>query len=349
MNFINWRAILAASVISAALVGSPGCGDNANSQTIVIYSPHGKYLEKEMKSRFEAEYPGWTVVFQDMSGATILPRVSAEKTNPQASLWWGGSPGDFKRAEAEGLLEAYVPAWAGSLPAQAKSATGGWTATFLTPEIIMFNPKKLPRDEVPTDWDGLIDPKWKGHLAIRDVRASTGMTLIFGALILREKQRPGSIDAGFDFLKKLDANTGAYAAQPDILYDMLEKEGPYLLSPWNLPDVLNLKKTVGRSLDFVLPKETMVNVEPIALIKNGAAPAGAKLFYDFVNRPEQLAAMAQLFDRIPARTDIPPEKLPESMRDLKLNVMKLDMDDFDRNIEEWMHRWDTEIKGKGGR
>ena len=93
----------------------------------------------------------------------------------------------------------------------------------------------------------------------------------------------------------------------------------------------------------------MVNVEPIALIKNNPNPEGAKLFYDFVNDPEQLVLMAHERDRIPARTDIPREKLPESMRDLKLDPMKFDAAEFDKNIEEWMARWDAEVKGKGVR
>lgn len=330
-------------------VSFSGCGDGAPSKTIVVYSPHGKFLEGDIKKRFEAAHPGWTVIFQDMGGGEIFSKIAAEKDRPRASVWWGGSWTDFNRAERDGLLELYKPPWFDSLPENARSPTGGWTATFLTPEIIMYNPKKVQRAEVPADWDGLLDPKWKGRIAVRDARASSTMKLIFGALILREKQRHGSVEAGFEYLKKLDANTGHYATNPELLSKDLEDDGPYALTPWTLVDVLELKKTRGKSVDFVLPRESMVNVEPVALIKNNPNPEAAKLFYDFVNDPEQLILMAQERDRIPARTDIPRDKLPDWMRELKLTPMKFDMAEFEANIEEWMHRWDSEIKGKGGR
>ncbi len=326
-----------------------GCGDTVDSKVISVYSPHGVDLEGDIKARFEAAHPGWTVHFVDKGGGEIYAKVSAEKSRPGASVWWGGAVSDFKRAEAEGLLEPYTPAWSASLPDDAKSSTGGWSATFLTPEIILYNPKKIAAADVPADWEGLADPKWKGRLVIRDVQHSAGMKFIFGCLILREKARRGSVDAGFDFLKKLDANCdGQYAPNPDILYKRLEDDGPIAISPWNLPDAY-LQKKKGRSLDFVIPKETMVNVEPIALIKNAPNPEGAKLFYDFVNSPEQLVLMAKERDRIPARNDIPRLKLTEAMRDLKHQPMKFNRAEFDENIEEWMYRWDTTVKGKGAR
>lgn len=335
-----WIVFLGALVIGGCGQGTPA------SKTIVFYSPHGQYLERDVKTRFEAAHPGWTVEYLDMGGGQIFDKLNAEKSHPRASIWWGGSAGDFKRAEKAGLLEAYSPAWSANLPDNAKSPTGGWTATFLTPEIIMYNPRKIQAADVPRDWDGLADPKWKGKIAIRDVRQSSTMKTIFGALILREKLRSGSIETGFDFLKRLDANTVSYGGDPNAFYDLMD-QGPAALAPWNLADAQNLKKNLGRPFDFVLPDETMVPVEPIAIIKGAPNPEGAKLFYDFVSSPEQLILMANERDRIPARNDLPREKLPEWMRGLKINEMKIDWGEFERNIEEWMARWDSEVKGKG--
>jgi iron(III) transport system substrate-binding protein len=175
------------------------------------------------------------------------------------------------------------------------------------------------------------------------------MKTIFGALILREKSRRGSIEAGFEYLKKLDANTGSYAANPEAMYSLLKDDGPYALTPWNLADAMLLKNTRGMPFDFILPAETMVPVEPIALVKGGPSPDGAKLFYDFVNSPEQLVLMARERDRLPARTDISRDKLPAWMADLKIHAMQIDWAELENNIEEWMARWDAEVKGKGGR
>jgi iron(III) transport system substrate-binding protein len=332
-----------------ALLLCAGCGSVNDAKTIVVYSPHGKFLEGDVKQRFEAAHPGWTVQFLDMGGGEIFDRVKAEKSAPRAGVWWGGTAGDFKRAEKLGLLEPYVPDFAAALPAHARSKTGGWVATFVTPEIILYNPKKIPAADLPRDWNDLLDSRWKGRIVVRDARASSTMKTIFGALILREKVRTGSVAAGFDWLKKLDANTGTYAPNPDGLNDLLRDDGPYALSPWNLADALESQHVRKFPFEYIVPPATMIPVEPIALVKGGPSPDGAKLFYDFVNSPEQLVLFAQQRDRIPARTDIPKDKLPAWMGTLTLNAMDIDWDDFDANIEEWMARWDAEIKGKGGR
>lgn len=321
---------------------APGAPDN---KVIVVYSPHGKYLEEDIKKRFEAAHAGYTVEFLDMGGGKILTRLQGEKAQPRADVWWGGSPGDFKRAEAQGLLEPYAPEWSKNLPADAKSPTGGWLATFRTPELIMYNSKKISAADAPKTWDELLDPKWKGKIVIRDVQPSSTMKTIFGALLLREQKRTGNLESGFEFLKKLDANTGAYAALPQLMYDLLDdKDGPYAVTLWNLADALLLKERYPFA--YIIPPDAPVPVEPIALVKSGPNPNGAKLFHDFVNSPEQLVLLAKNFHRLPARTDLPQDQLPSWMKDLKLQPADIDWSALDKNIDEWIARWEREIKQK---
>lgn len=337
-------AFTLAFLLAACGSGSSTSGGGApENKTIVVYSPHGKFLEGDIKTRFEAAHPGWTVEFLDMGGGEIFTRVNGEKDRPRADVWWGGSPGDFKRADALGLLEPYAREWTQGLPEDAIGHS--WVATFRTPEVIMYNAKKIGAGEAPKTWDELIDPKWKGRIVIRDVRPSSTMKTIFGALILREQKKTGNLEAGFDFLKKLDANTGTYAANPQVLYDLLEADGPYAVTAWNLADALLLKSR-NLPFEYVIPPETPVPVEPIAIIKNSPNPKGAKTFHDFVNSPEQLILMAKERHRLPARTDLPAEQLPEWMKNIKITPMDLDWEALDKNINEWIARWDAEIKAK---
>src|SRR5262245_60617359 len=93
-----------------------GCGSGSSPNTLVVYSPHGQELENDVKARFEAAHPSYSVQFLDMGGGVILDRVERERTRPGADVWWGGSPGDFRRAEAKGLLEPYTPDWTKNVP-----------------------------------------------------------------------------------------------------------------------------------------------------------------------------------------------------------------------------------------
>ncbi len=351
---VSARLLLA---VCLAVLAITGCGNGSGTpaksgesggaaKAIVVYSPHGAELEGDVKKRFEAAHPEYTVQFLDLGGGEILAKLKAEQQSPRADIWWGGSPVEFNRAEAAGLLTPYAPEWIKNLPDDAKSpsGSGAWVATFRTPEVIMYNRDVLKREDVPETWDALLDAKWKGKIAIRDVRASATMKTIFGALVLRGTKN-GDAEPGFDFLKKLDANTGAYAANPPVLYEYM-KSGRYPVTIWNMADAL-LQKSFGFPFEYIIPKEAIVPVEPIALIKDGPNPTGAKLFHDFVNTPEQLILMARERNRLPARTDIPADQLPEWMRTLKIEPMKLDWPVLDKNLEKWIARWDAEIKGKG--
>jgi iron(III) transport system substrate-binding protein len=338
-----WKCLF----VFALLPFCGGCGSGDTSKTITVYSPHGK-LKSETAQRFQAAHPGWKVEFIDLGGGEIPNRIKAEKNKPACDVWWGGAAGDFDNADKEGLLEPYSPEWSKNLPAQSKSSTGAWVATFLTPEVILFNPKKVAKHEVPTTWEGLLDEKWRGRIAIRDVRASATMKTIFSALILSEKKRTGNLEDGFEFLKKLDANTGAYAGTPNILNEMLERDGPLAITVWNLPDAQQLVAE-NRSFDYVIPTQTPVPVEPVALIKNAPNPEGAKLFYDFVNSPEELLILAKERFRTPARTDLPGEQLPPWIKALKITPMDVEWPELQKNSEQWMQRWDSEIKGRNSK
>ena len=147
-----------------------------------------------------------------MGSQDVYDRVRTEKENPQADIWWGGPMTSFSRAEREGLLERYVPAWDSVSVTAYRSPGKFWYGTFLTPEVIMYNSNRITPAQAPKDWDDLLDPAWRGKIVIRSPLASGTMRIIFSSIILRELQRGGSNASAFAWLRKLDANTKTYAA-----------------------------------------------------------------------------------------------------------------------------------------
>lgn len=347
------RPLLSFISLFAAVLCVAGCSGGksdakpaAEKKVVVVYTPHGD-LGIEMKKAFEAAYPEITAQVIDQQGGNLLAKIRAEKDKPACDVWWGGSTTDFRRGEKEGLFEPCKPDWVAHLPEGAKSPTGAWNGTYLSPEAIMFNEQKLKREEVPDTWEGLLDPKWKGRIVIRDVRASATMKTIFGAIIYKEWKRTGKDDDGFAILDKLQQNTGKYAPTPEVMFsDLAAPGGPYALTPWNQFDAIGRKVNHQLPFGYVIPKETPVIVEPIALIKGGPHAAEAKLFYDFVTSKEQLLMAAKKYFRVPARNDLPKDELPDWMRDFNLVPMKIDWEEFDQRIEGWIARWQDEIRIK---
>ena len=337
------RTLLAGVVGLAAL---SGCS-SSNKQRLVVYSPHGKEMLIEFEKEYGQLHPQVDVQWLDMGSQDVYDRIRTERENPQADIWWGAPATTFAKAEAEGLLEKYIPTWDEAVKAEFKSENDYWYGTFLTPEVIMYNNRVLTEQDAPTDWDELLDAKWKGKIIIRYPLASGTMRIIYAALIQREAKKAGIVDAGFDWLRRLDANTKGYAADPTQLYLKIAREEG-LVTLWNLPDVLLQVKVNGYPFGYVVPKSgTPLIVDCIAIVKGTSRRSEAERFFEFVTSKEALIKQAQDFGRIPARHDIPQTDLPEWIAKLDLKPMDVDWQSLQANEKEWMKRWDEEVKGKG--
>ncbi|MES2704704.1 MAG: extracellular solute-binding protein [Bacteroidota bacterium] len=324
-----------------------GCaGNGPGKEKLVIYSPHGKELLSDFEKQFEAKNPGVDIQWMDMGSQEILDRVTTESRNSHADIWWGAPATIFMRAEKRGVLEQYKPSWAAAVPAGARSHHDYWYGTFATPEVIAFNDKKLTPATAPQDWDEIVSPAWKGKVVMRNPLASGTLRAIFAAMLARSVEQTGNDAQGWEWLRKLDANTDIYAADPTQMYTKLGGNDP-IVTLWNMPDIVLQKKKNNYSFGYVFPKNgTIVLTDGIAIIKGTKHRELATRFYEFVTTKEALIAQAEKYYRIPARTDIPKELLPEWIRSITYTEMKVNWDIVAQNEVVWMRKWDTEIKSK---
>lgn len=319
-----------------------GCASGDRAQ-LVVYSPHGKEMLSYYEEAFEREHPEVDVQWIDMGGQDAYDRIRTERQRPQASLWWGGAAPAFDRAAEEGLLETYRPSWAGAVPPEARDAQDRWYGTYLTPEVVAFNTRLLTEEEAPQDWDALLDPAWQGHLLIRDPLASATMRTIFGAMILRQP----SVEAGYEWLARLDQNTKAYTANPTQLYLKLAREEG-ALTLWNMPDIYLQREANDFPFGYIFPRSgTPVLTDAIALVQGGPQPEIAKAFYEFVTSDSALVHQAHHFYRIPVRQDLSEEDLPAWITSADIEAMPLDWDRLMEEGAEWMQYWSENIKGRG--
>ncbi len=335
-----WSLALGALVLLAACSGGDG------RTVLTIYSPHGKDLLEYYERGFEASHPAIDVQWVDMGSQEVLDRLRAEKANPQADLWFGAPSEIFGRAAGEGLIEPYTPTWADKVPAEAKDAQAHWFGTYMTPEVIAYNTQAVTAADAPKDWDEVIDPKWKGKVLIRNPVESGTMRAIFGAILARSIAQTGSTAQGWDWLRRLDANTKEYVLNPALLYQKLgRQEG--VITLYNMPDIATLEARTKTPVGFVFPKSgTPLLVDAIALVRGSKHAAAAKEFYEYVTTPAALTEAAVKFLRIPARTDVPVDSLPEVVRRAvtELKPMPLDAKLFADSLDVWMKYWDSNIR-----
>ncbi|GAX90730.1 extracellular solute-binding protein [Effusibacillus lacus] len=327
--------------------GGNGNGGAAEEKKLVIYTARDKNVVDAVIPKFKEKNPGYDVQVLTMGAQQILERVRGEKANPQADFWWGGTQSALMTAANEGLLEAVKPSFADKVPAQYKDAEGRWYGEMLLPEVIMYNSDALKKEDVPKDWDDLLDPKYKGKILIRGVLASGTMRTIYSSMIYR--QDPKDPAKGYEWLKKLDANTKEYTQDPTNLYlKMARQEG--VLSLWNLQDILIQKEKQKQPFDFAVPSSGVpILVDGVGVVKGAKHKESAMKFYEFLFEESLRVELAENLFQIPTRNDISKDKMPNWYKNLDLKPMNIDWAVMAEKEKEWMQYWDENIKGKGAK
>ena len=324
----------------------PGCRRDARTP-LVLYSPHGRDLLTLVEKTYEAKNPQVDVRWLDMGSQDVYDRIRAEKVNPGADVWYGGPNLVFANGARDGLLEAFEPSWAGSIPPESRHAQKLYFGLYRTPVVIVYNNAAVPAAEAPRDWDDLLDPRWKGKILIRDPLASGTMRAVWGTILERSIGQTGSIENGLEWLRRLDAQTKEYVFNPSILLEKLvRREG--LVTVWDLPDTLF--EAARGPLGYTFPASgTPVIDDAVGLVRGAKHAAEAKALIEWLGSSDAQKLAAAKAYRLPARTDIPEAELPEWARGVEKALVpaKIDWERIGREGPAWMSRWDREVRGKG--
>ncbi len=331
---------------AATLVGVTACSDGRTP--VMVYSPHGRDLLVLFEQAFEAEHPGIDVRWLDMGSQEVYDRIRSEKANPQCDVWFGGPDAIFSRAAADGLLAAYRPSWADAVPESSRGEGDLYFGAFRTLPVIVYNTKLVSEADAPRDWDDLLAPRFTGKVLIRDPIASGVMRTIFGMVLARAQTAAGSTAEGFAWLSRLDAQTKEYVANPALLHEKLMR-GEGEVTMWELTDtLLERQKGVPFGYRFATSGTPVID-DAIALAARAPHRAAALEFVEWAGSVEAQALAADKAFRIPARTDIPRDKLPPWAQEV-LTAMQPAV--YDEALaaakgQEWMATWDRTVRGKG--
>jgi len=321
--------------------------DSDDGQSLTIYTGRDKDEVAHVVDLFTRQFPQYqgkveTVI---LGAQEALTRLRAEQSNPQAGFLWGGTLQGLQQAAREQLLAPSNPTHANLIDSSRKDPEGRWFAEMLLPEVIIYNHDLLKPDQAPKDWDDLVGPAFKGKVVIRDVMASGTMRTIFSAMIYR--QNATSPEAGYAWLKKLDANTITYAANPDDMYFKIDR-GVGTVTLWNLQDALIQPLKNKRPWTYVIASSGVpVLLDGVGIVNNPKSMKAALDFESFLLEPKLQAQLAKDYYQIPA-IEIADSDKPEWLMKLNIKEMKLDWDLMGQKEAEWMGYWSKNIKGKGG-
>ncbi|HWB40025.1 MAG TPA: extracellular solute-binding protein [Gemmatimonadales bacterium] len=313
---------------------------------VVLYSPHGRDQLTLLERAFEAERPDIDVRWLDMGSQEILDRLRFERVNPQADVWFGGPTTMFDHGISDSLLQPYRPSWADRVGPNGVGPGDLYYPVYRTPAVIAYNNKVVRADEAPHDWDEVLAPRWRDKVVIRDPMASGTMRAIWGLILVRSIRETGDTARGMDWLRRLDAGTKTYALNPAILDAKLARaEG--LVTLWDLPDIL-IGISKGLPFGYTFPRSgTVVIDDAIGLVRGSRHPAAARAFIDYVGGIEAQLLAAQEVFRLPARHDLPSDRVPAWVAEVEADMVVAPMDW--RMLAErgsaWMGYWDRHVRG----
>jgi len=335
---------LAALLPGALLLGSCDGGRTP----LVLYSPHGRDLLVLLETEYERSHPAIDVRWLDMGSQEIYDRIRSEAANPQADVWFGGPDTIFAQGAGDGLLAPYRPRWAAAVPAASRDAGDLYFGLYRAVPLLIYNSDAVAADEAPRDWDDLLDPRWRGKVVIRDPLASGTMRTAFAKVLADSVRDTGDEEAGFEWLRRLDAQTRGYAANPALLFEkIVRQEG--LVSIWELTDML-FQRQRGAPFGYSFPASgSPVIDDSIGLVAGTPHAAEARGFIDWVGSEDALLLAAEEAFRLPAREDLPRDRLPEWAREALDGIVVADVDWrlIAERGQEWMARWDREVRGRG--
>jgi iron(III) transport system substrate-binding protein len=179
---------------------------------------------------------------------------------------------DTEAASREKMVQEVWSPYQQNLIAQALPAHHEWTVFNLDIYTAAYNTRLVKKEDLPRSYEDLLDPKWKGRLAVE-----ANDEAWFGSLLGEMGEQRGR--ALFD---KVIATNGMTVRKGHSLLASLVASGEVPLAltvySWN-PDQLKRK---GAPIESLFLPPLFANATAIAVMKKAPHPNAAVLFYDFL-------------------------------------------------------------------
>ena len=298
-------------ILAAALVALPAAAQPIESELVLI-TPVGKSLSDPMLAAFrEHAKRRWNVDVKTSALSAGTPvafgQIVEWAGRPQADIFWGGEGGIYDNLAARKLFAPLqlpravtdgIPDAIGAPRAVAlKDPNGYWIGTVLESTGIAYHPRLLKRLGIapPKDWDDLLDPRLKGHLVQTPPTRSSSAHSAYEVILQRDGEA-----RGWEFLKRLAANTGLFAARSRDVPSLVAK-GEFAVG-FAVPSYFAFEERLaGFDIRYVTPKTAWTTPGPVAILAGARHPKAARAFIEFLlsERGQTIAMERGLFPIFP--------------------------------------------------
>jgi 2-aminoethylphosphonate transport system substrate-binding protein len=294
--------------IVTALVVGIAIASNAQAQGVVtIYSADGLHdgTPNWYQNQFDAftKATGIKVQYIEGGSGVVVERIEKERANPQADLLVTLPP-FIQKAAADGDLQAYTPAGADKIPAATKDSKGMYYPVVNNYMNFIYDSAALKTP--PTKFTDLLDPKFKNKIQY----STPGQAGDGTAVMLEVIHAFGSKEAGFDYLKKLQANNLGPSASTGKLTALVNKGELYVANGDLQMNIAQMQQNPNIQIFFPEgpngQRSTFALPYYIGLVNKAPDAANGRKLMDFLLSKEAQETVSSVAEGFPVRSDVTP-------------------------------------------
>ena len=273
----------------------------AESDRLVVYTSHKEEVYGPIVKEFQERTGIWTEV---VPGGTneLLERIQSESDAPVCDVMFGG--GVESLSAYPDCFQPYTCADADLLRPGLVDPDGLWTPFSTLPIVLVYNTKLVSPGQL-TSWRDLLDPRWKGKIALADPTVSGSS---YTAVLTLLSSQPGDDWAVLEGLvDNLDGTV--LAGSGDVVEQVAAGS---LFVGVTLEETALKRLAQGADIALVYPTDGTSDLpDGSALIAGAPHPDNAKAFLEFVQSRDVQELVVEQFSRRPVRTDVDdPADLP---------------------------------------
>jgi iron(III) transport system substrate-binding protein len=342
--FLTFAAWLS-TILLGSLPIAPAYAQSAASKNEAIFLY--KDADRNQKVLEQAKREGSVVWYTSLAPTESTPLAQAfeKKYGVKVEIWRATSEKIVQRVVTEGrakrhsfdvvetnapelemmsrenLLGAFHSPYFADLPSFGVPTHRMWAADRMSVYGVAFNTNLIKREDIPKNYEGFLDPKWKGKIGL-EATDGDWMSAVLKAM---------GNERGMTFMRKL-ADMRPDMRKGHILLSELVSAGEVPVGLTIYQSNASTLKRRGGPIEWLALDPVVVRPQAIGVAKNAAHPHAALLFADFVLSPEGQTLLESM-GRSPVSTKVKSE----------FSGLKYTMVDPASTLDEsekWQKLWD---------